>query len=184
MDIFAVITGSLGLALSMGLAAREVWRSRRETARRQVEAVSVTAEFVGIEGKTPVCRVICHNKSQHAVTDVYAYVVWEATTEWPDGSIAPTQCVDLIGFHGVAPESRVERVEVLKGQPAKAPSLIPGPFPVKFTLTDASRVRWQRGLDGKLRKNPVEMLGNRLSEAGPDGQPTYQQRRRKRSPFD
>jgi len=184
MDIFAAITGAIALLLSIALAAREVVRSRQGKARQQAEAISVTAEFIDSDGDNPICRVVCHNKSAHAVTDVYAYVVWEATTEWPDGSVGPSQCLDIVGFHGVAPEFRAERQEILMGNPIEPPVLVPGPFPVKFTFTDASRVRWERGLDGKLRKNPVEMLGNRLDDGDADKPLNFWQRRKMHRVFD
>lgn len=168
MELFGAITGGLGLALSVALALIELTRRARASQRAQVNAVSMTAEFVGFDGNQPVCRVVCHNRSDHAINHVHAYVRWKGVTEWAGGDAAPSWCTDVVGFYGVGPNERTERVVTMEGRVVERPQLVPGPFPVRFTMTDASRRRWERTVTGKVKQNPtLDVLAPGTPDEGP-----------------
>lgn len=161
--VTGAVTGPVAFVLSLVAFGRQVLRDRAERRKSQVLATTVTAEFTGLVGNSPKCRVTCHNGSSGPLYDIHGYVDWYAFTQWDDEP-EPSwkKAVEVIGLYHVEAESHKANEVVCDDPPSMLPSETPiGPFPVYFTCTDSRNRRWERRLDGKIRKPRGELLGQR-----------------------
>lgn len=78
MEWYGAVVGTASLAFALVLGVREILAARATRMKHQISQVAVNAEFIGHEGDHPVCRAVCHNGPDHAITDVQATIPWEA----------------------------------------------------------------------------------------------------------